>query len=170
MRTTTSFTTDDGTGSGGTTLDAPPGKVLIAATLAIVNNSGRQEPFLFPGTGPLPQLDTTFPFGIPKGDLAAFGIPDTDVNHSMFCTGANVPTGYCTLSGQVGGFSPASDDSNLPQLAPGATATLTILPFGLGGASGQPIPEGAPLKDLKVFAERTVGCDVSDPACAVALN
>ena len=180
VTTMTSFTTDDGSGSGGTTENAPTGSELLVAQIVFTNNSGRAEPLVLAPVSALPvnasnsQLDVA----VPDADYAAFGIDKSSAD--QICNTASgtdtsyqdvtgyptfpPPRGYCYLPTLIGAFSPAqSDITRPPQVAPGADGTITLLVTG--AANGLNIPQRAPLAAVRVFAESTVTCN-----CWSALN
>jgi hypothetical protein len=157
----TSFTTDNGSGIGGTAIDAPPGHILFVATITITNKTDRQEPDEFITTEPLPiavdpATQADFPvMVVPPADAAAFGlIPD--------CGYANF-AGDCTLNPGIGAFSPALAGVQAPQLAVGDSGSITLF--------SRPLPEGAPVQDVKVFVPKDASCVFdSSTACWLPLN
>ena len=77
------------------------------------------------------------------------------------------PTGYCDLYASVGAYSPAPTGSaQFPQLAPGASFTVTLLVAG-GGIQGQSVPENAPVQAVKVYIEQKCA---GSAICWAALN
>lgn len=148
IRATPTFTTDDGTGLGsGNAIDAPPGNTLIVATLTIANKVDRPEPLDSLGfTGFLPNQGSFAFLAVPAGEAARFGITS--------CAATGV--GYCGLGSEVGAHSNVGFQ---PQLAPGATDSITIVagdPQSAIGSQGL-IPEGAPVQDVKVFVPTSFG-------------
>jgi hypothetical protein len=170
-----SFTTDDGTGSGGTAVDAPPGQEMVVATLRITNSTDRPEPFAMEPfelgsaeTLPYqPGNSEDLMLAVPEAQAAAFGIP---TDQRTFCgTNGDAPTGYCDLYASVGAYSPAPGDiTQRPQLAPGARFTVTLLVSG-GQVYGQWVPANAPIQAVKAFVQQSSNCPGS-AICWAALN
>lgn len=160
----TSFTTDDGTGDGGTSVDAPPGSKILVAQVVFNNQSGRSEPMTDVPIGNMPADSTgsQFILAVPQSDASAFGIDPSTA--SQECSTSNVagtpdlaPAGYCSLSTEIGAFSPAqSDITQPPQLDPGATGTVTFITAPT--TSGGWVPQAAPVSDVKVFVAPNTTC------------
>lgn len=174
VTTKTTFTTDDGTGGGGTAVDAPPGKELVVATLRFTNTTDRTEPFalepfLGGSAGSLPFQpgagEEDILLAVPQAQAAALGIQG---DPSSVCAPNGIaPNGYCDLYAMVGAYSPAPTGSTqFPQLAPGATFTVTLLVAG-GGLQGQWVPENAPVQAIKVYVEQNC---TGSAICWAALN
>lgn len=171
VTTASTFTTNDSSGSGGTPIDAPPGQVLVLATLRFVNNSDRQEPLVAAGDGRLPSPDApSVHLFVPQSDASAFGL--TTPGGQTYGCGSGEPSGYCSLGVQLVGFSPAQTDITAPpELAPGASGTVTVLPWILSANAW--VPQAAPVRDVKVEVETTGNCMAAlsiPPGCLVALN
>jgi hypothetical protein len=155
-----SFATDDGSGVGGSTIDAPPGTKLVEAELNFANTSDRPQPMWFIGLGPLPfPSNSVFTLAVPTPDIAAFG----QTTSSTGCADTEAPAGYCSIGAAISAFSPAQEDiTQPPQIAAGATGTATLV----AGGPGVGIPQNAPLQDVKVFLYGTQACST----CWAPLN
>ncbi len=167
ITTKTTFTTNDGSGGGGTAVDAPPGKEILVATLRFTNSTGGPEPFklepfvggdvgllpLQPGAG----LEDIM-LAVPQAQAAAFGVKGDP--SSVCVTNSIAPSGYCDLHASVGAYSPApTGTGQFPELAPGSSATVTLLVEG-GELQGQWVPQNAPIQNVKIY----VSTDCGNPA------
>lgn len=174
VTTATTFTTNDSSGAGGTTIDTPPGKILIVAKLTYTNKTSRQEPLDEAADGNLPEygntnLSTVY-LGVPQSDAATFGVT-AEGTYDVGCGNqtALVPAGYCDLGETVVAFSPAQTDITAPpEVAAGSSGTVTIL--ALGEDDNNAIPQNAPVGDVKVFVQTSASCQATAPGCLVALN
>jgi hypothetical protein len=173
VTTATTFTTDDGTGAGGRAIDAPPGQTLLVATLNFANKTDRQEPLPFVGASALPDTDL---FGVvsvevPQSDASALGVTEMG-GYTVGC-GADVVAGDCSLGAAVAAFTPAQTDiTTPPELAPGSSGTVTILPVGSSSVNYS-VPQSVVLSHVKIYVQSTVGCLAAtppSPGCLVALN
>jgi hypothetical protein len=163
------------TSDTGNVINTPPGRALIVATVAYTNPTSRDEPFvLYPrGIGqPMPYAPDSLYMVVPVADAAKFGISPGD---SQLCKtraspgGSSVLSGYCDLKPEVVAVSPGPGPSGqLPQLAPGKGATVTVAVIGYN-AYGAPdgVPESAPLKDVKLYAD---SCPAATKTCPAQLN
>jgi hypothetical protein len=173
VTTATTFTTNDSSGSGGTAIDAPPGQTLLAATLNIANKTDRQEPLPFVGDGTLPNADLfgELDFAVPQSNRATLGIPELGA-YNIGCANGDTAAGYCSLGAALMAFSPAQTDFTAPpELAPGSSGTVTILP--LGSELNYTVSQSVPPSDVKIYIETTAGCAVTTPpapGCLTALN
>jgi hypothetical protein len=165
VTTMTSFTTDDGSGTGGTAIDAPPGTKLLVAQFVFTNSSDRPEPLMVPFTLPNEITGYQITLAVPVADESAFGIDPssasqactTDTASAMGAGAIAPPSGYCYLSAQVGAYSPAQTDvTQPPQIAPGAVGTITLVVSAAASANG--IPENAPVTAVRAFAEPGEAC------------
>jgi hypothetical protein len=147
IRATPTFTTDNGTGlGGGTLIAAPPRFTLIVATLTVTNRVDRPEPFDFPGGwGILPAAGNFTDLAVPRAEAATFGILPSNLPLDTLCP---LPGGYCPLSAKV---SAHSDFGFQPQLAPGASGTITIVAGAQVYGDQLKVPEGVPVQDVRVF-------------------
>lgn len=160
-----SFMTDDGTGDGGTSVDAPPGSKILVGEVVFQNTSDRPEPMPDAPVGVMP-ADATgsqFIMAVPVADASTFGIDSSSENN--LCTEGTpapgdaeaAPVGYCDLSLEIGAFSPAQTDiTQPPQLAPGASGTVSFITAPT--ISGEWVPQNAPVGDVKVFYAPTLTC------------
>ena len=163
------FTTDDGSGTGGTAIDAPPGKTLIIGQVNFQNATDRAEPLAVVPLGPLPAdaKPSRLAMGVPISDASAFGIPSDQV--SSYCSepgqasaGNVLPQGYCDLSAEVGAFNPVqSDITQPPQISSGGAGSVTVV--AAQTSTNAWVPESAPLNDVKVFVQPNSTCDCWKP-------
>jgi hypothetical protein len=172
--TATTFTTNDSSGTGGTPIDAPPGQTLVIATLTFANKTDRPEPLnLISGALPDIGFGAEMVLAVPQRDAAAFGI--TPDQSPMYCQNLAPASGYCSLDPVMAAFSPAQTQfGEPPQLAPGQTGTITLLSGG-GMQETPPVPQAAPVHDVKVYVETTQDCAANlsgtpQPGCLAALN
>jgi hypothetical protein len=167
ISSTSSFMTDDGTGTGGTAVDAPPGSTLLVARVLFSNNTGRPEPLVGAGLEALPSSawDNGLELGlaVPVADAAAFGIQSPSTNDNCTTTtnpltdGLFPPDGFCSLPQEIGAFSPAQTDiTQPPQISPGGAGSLTYL--AAQDLSGTWIPQSAPVHDVKLFVQPNSTC------------
>jgi hypothetical protein len=170
VATKTSFTTDDGTGAGGTTITAPPGQVLITAPVEFANHSGRQELFMPATQGALPDASgALIILAIPQADASAFGLDahrsSQDCTTKSASAFSQAPQGYCTLEAGVGAFSPAlQGGTTKPPLAAGASGTVVMVAGSLvGTVPGPSIPQNAPVQDVKVYMDKSSDCAATAP-------
>ena len=154
------FTTDDGTGEGGTAVDAPPGSTIVVATLNFQNDSGRPE--LLPyGAYTLPAAMSAdgVEMTVPVADANAFGIDATQ--EGTYCTtsapATYAPLGYCNLDAKLGAYSPAQTDITQPsQVDSGGKGTVTL--ESDQSVSGAWVSQSAPVQDVKVFVQPNTTC------------
>ena len=171
VTTATSMTTDDGSGTGGTAIDATPGHTLLRATLVVTNSTDRPEPLPFVGVGPLPTSVGPFlSLVVPRARADAFGLHVSDQQAVLGGTVAEgvcgdattneqranpAPVGYCNLDAKLAAFSPAQTDlTQPPQLSPGETGLLTIVVQNT--RLGEAVPDNAPLREVRVAIETTL--------------
>lgn len=174
----TSFTTDDGSGTGGTTENTPPGSKLLVAQFVFTNDSGRAEPLFDAPVGPMPAdaSNSQLALAVPQADYAAFGI-DTSSASQICNTSSGTdssyqtqigypslapPSGYCYLLAQVAAFSPVQADiTQPPQVQAGADGTVTlIVSYAVNGLR---VPQGAPVSAVRAFAEKNSTCNCWSP-------
>jgi hypothetical protein len=163
------FTTDDGSGTDGTPIDAPPGNTLIFGQVIFQNATDRAEPL---GVVPLGNLPTDakssrLAMGVPISDASAFGIASDEMSTScsqpgQTSAGNPLPQGYCDLSAVVGAFNPAQTDiTQPPQIGSGGAGSITVV--AAQNPSGSWVPQSAPLNDVKVFVQPNTTCGCWKP-------
>jgi hypothetical protein len=177
------FTTDDSSGIGGTAIDAPPGKVIVVATVRFTNRTDRSEPFVvvpggvLPAAIPQPVLGANTPLElvIPRSDATAFGLTDPSTVASDCSAGGaqdsgpRPPAGYCELPSEVGAFTPPQADiTQAPQISPGSYGLLTLVATG-DVVNGVWVPQNAPVHDVTVYTSDGSGCG-SNPNCWHAIG
>ena len=158
------FTTDDGSGEGGTAVDAPPGSTIVVAQLTFRNDSGRPE--LLPyGAYTLPAQMSAggIEMTVPVADANAFGIDSTQ--QATYCTTSGpalyAPLGYCNLDAELGAYSPAQTDlTQASQVDSGASGTVTL--ESDQSATGSWVSQSAPVQDVRVFAQPNSTCSCWD--------
>jgi hypothetical protein len=163
------------TSDTGTVISTPPGKTLIVAKVVYANDTKRTEPFVFYPSDPTSPGEE-FPYTlfyldmiVPTADASQYGISPTD---RQACTSAQHPdgnaylSGYCDLYAEVSSASPPSGAfRQLPKLAPGASATITLI---VDGPNSDGVPQGVSLKAIRLYADACMNS--SDKICPALLS
>jgi hypothetical protein len=159
------FTTDDGTGTGGTAVDAPPGSTLVVAKLTFSNDTSRPELLPFaPVQLPAEMSAGVVEMAVPVADASVFNLDESA--QSAYCTTSGsaiyAPVGYCNLNAKIGAFGPAQTDITQPsQVDPGESGSLTL--ESDQSLSGAWISESAPVQDVRIFAQPSSSCTCWTP-------
>jgi hypothetical protein len=138
----------------GTTENAPPGDVIPVMYANVIDGlADRPEP-LIDVTG-----DSTnganIKMSVPAADAAAFGLGDNACTHGLpDVNPSSGPDRWCDLTSLVAQQTPDPGVNINPQIQPGAPVSLVLV-------AAHPIPQGAPVSKIALFAE--IGTPVQIP-------